>query len=159
MALSDILQRFRRIWVPPGGPAGAAGIPVDQRLELTTELEELFSALDQLEAESAQILEVSGREAETIRAAGQEEADRILAEGRARAGRERLRVARRRRADARDSMRRRLAEAREEADRTRRSAAEREPGLVSDVVACILSAAGPVKQSAKARDAAVVGRG
>ncbi len=157
MALSDILQRFRRIWAPPGGPSGAAGIPSDQRLELTEELTGLFAALDEVEKESAAILAAAQREADQIRAEAESQAARLRKSALARAPRERLLVAQEQRQVAEKLSASRMEEALQEAERIRRRAAEREPRLVAEVVRCITSGAVPETEG-DGKVAAVVDR-
>ena len=93
VALREVLSRFRPAGVA-GAPAGAA-VPADRTADRDAELAPVFAALDDAEAQVREVLARAAREAETIRADGERQAQRILQDARDRAPLERENAARR----------------------------------------------------------------
>ena len=129
--VSTILDRFRR----------AAAVPADVGDDLARELAPVFAALDAIEAECEQVRREAGGTAERRVAAARAEAAVVSARSRQRAEEARAEAeAERRRARAQEARGLR-AEAADEARRIAELAAERVPGLVEQVVACVRAGA------------------
>jgi erythromycin esterase-like protein len=128
--LREILDRFRR----------SAAVPAVMSDEIELELVPLFRKLDALELDAAALREASAQRIQADRDRTRADVERMLATGRAACERERTRV----RAEGREAAEREAAElvrqAEVEVERIRVASDEMIPGLVSQVVACVLGA-------------------
>lgn len=134
--LGEVLRRFR-IGGVPGAPS-SAGVPVDRVTELEDELAPVFEALAATQAQAAVLDAQAHERASRARAAGAERAAAIVAEARARASAEAAAAAADRRAIADDTRLAVLRAGELEAERVERSARERSPSLVDEIVGRIL---------------------
>lgn len=100
-ALSEILDRFRRAWSPPGAPAPSGAVPEDLLAELRTELRPLFLTIDGIEDQAEMIRRDQQGEVARIQQGAVAGAERLLSEARRQAPTLRAQVAAtRRQADA-----------------------------------------------------------
>jgi hypothetical protein len=131
-----LLDRFRRMLIPPGRPSDALGVPASGE-DTEAEFAPLLERLDGVDDEAAAI-EAAGRDdARRIREDAEREAAAILGRAHALAVDERARAAASRRAAAAERAERAGAEARREVERLRM---KREPAvseLVEEVVECV----------------------
>jgi len=108
--------------------------------EIERELVPLFAALDALERDAAALREASERRIEADRERTRASVERMLATGRAASEGERVRV----RAEGREAAEREAADlvrqAEVEVERIRAAGDEMIPGLVAQVVECVLGA-------------------
>lgn len=125
--LREFLDRFRR----------SGGVPPQVTDELAAELGPLFEALDALDREAAAIRSEAATRDAALGESAAREVERILAAGRERADRERVRVVEEaRRAAAAKTDEIRLASA-AEADRIRAYGRDRIDALAAHVVRCV----------------------
>jgi hypothetical protein len=131
-----ILDRFRRMLVPPGRPGEALGVP-DSGEDLGAELAPVLSQLDKVDVEAATVLEQAEADARARQAQAERECAAILDEARTRAAAARAEAAAGCRARARVREDAIDADARREVERIQ---AEREGAvaeLVAEVVECV----------------------
>ena len=131
-----ILDRFRRMLVPPGRPGEALGVP-DSGAELTAELDPVLSQLDDVEVEAAKIGQDAEQDARARRAEGERESAAILAEARTRAAAARAEAASEARARARARVEDMEADARRDAERIRAQQDAVVAQLVTEVMECV----------------------
>jgi hypothetical protein len=131
-----LLDRFRRMLIPPGRPSESLGVPASGD-DAEAELAPLLASLEDVDAEAARI-EAAGRaDAQRIRDEGEREATAILERARASAAQVRARAAERERAAAAERAAQMRAAARREVERLR-SAREVVVGqLVAEIVECV----------------------
>jgi hypothetical protein len=147
--LSDILRRFRPAVAP--GPAAAAGVPADRLAESLAELAPVFAALEAAVSEAGRVRADGRAEAEARRRWADREANRILAEARARVDAVRAAAAAVEVASL-DAERMALQQqALVEVDRVRRQAEAHLPGLVDGVLERVWGSAGLAPGGARAR--------
>ena len=139
-ALGEILRRFR-IHGVPGAPV-AFGVPTDRAAELDSELQAVFSALQDDQRKAVALLAQADLEAARIRSVGTEQARQAIEASHARAATARETVASRIRDEASSKCAATLDAARSEADRIERIAAERLPPLVAEIVRRVLTIGG-----------------
>lgn len=138
--LSDILRRFRPTVAP--GPAAPAGVPIDRVAEAEAELAAVLAALEPAVGKSALVRQQARAEADRRRRRAVEEAERVVADARARLDAVRAEAASGRLAaldEERASLER---EAREEADRVREVAEVRLPDVIAQVLDGVWATAG-----------------
>jgi ElaB/YqjD/DUF883 family membrane-anchored ribosome-binding protein len=82
--LEDLLLRFRRIWSPPGGVVGQAGVPEEAGARLDDEIREVSAVLAQIDDEAAAVVASAGRQAASTLAAADAESARLVESARAR---------------------------------------------------------------------------
>ena len=129
-AFGGILRRFRA--GVPGAPA-PAGVPVDRRSELESELGPVLSLLEPAQREADAIVAAARAEADRRRAAAMGMAMQLVAQARAAALAEQRRASQARLAGA-DAERRALLEtAQKEAERIEQAAKDRVPSLVTEL--------------------------
>jgi len=131
-----ILDRFRRMLVPPGRPGEALGVP-DAGAELGVELDPVLSQLDGIDVEAAEIADDAEADAHARRAEAERDVAAILAEAGRRALAARAAAAEEARARARQRVDVLEAEARREAGRIGAQRDERVAALVTEVVECV----------------------
>ncbi|HVP01022.1 MAG TPA: hypothetical protein VMT10_00525 [Solirubrobacteraceae bacterium] len=131
-----ILDRFRRVLAPPGGPAQALGVPASGA-DLEAELGPLLADLEAVDARAAQIEDEARREARERRERAARESAAMLEQARARADRERIRAAEEQRGRGRRSSAAVREEARREARRIGARSGEAIDELVEEVLACV----------------------
>jgi hypothetical protein len=131
-----LLDRFRRMLIPPGRPSDALGVPASGE-DAEAELAPLFERLDGVDDEAAAI-EAAGREdARRIRDDAERQAQDVLVRARAQAEDERARAAASRRAEAAERAERARADARREVERLRTKREQAVSELVAEVVECV----------------------
>ena len=140
-ALSDLLNRFRRLGAPPGPPAAGLGVPARAGASIAAELLPVFVAVDLVENEASAIRDAAEPAARELVAAAREEAARIRADAARRAERERAAAVAACEADSRDELARIARDADAEAARILGAAAARRPELVARVVDHVRGAA------------------
>ena len=136
MRVPSFLQRFRRVFAPPGRPAEAVGVPASGD-ELEGELLPVLEQLDPVGAEASEI-EVQAREqARRTREDAVREAAACLAEAQMRAGGERARAAAEQRVAGEGRIAATRAETEREAGRIRALRDARVEELVGEVLECV----------------------
>ena len=145
-AVGDILRRFRFHGVP-GAPA-PAGVPVDRSAEIEAELSPVFSLLEAAQIRATALVEEATAETARRRAAGAEQARRILVQARSEADAARAESAAVRLAQAEGRRRALAVGARHETERIARVSAERAPELVEELVRRVLSMGEPTDGTA-----------
>jgi hypothetical protein len=131
-----ILDRFRRMLVPPGRPGEALGVP-DSGQDLGAELDPVLSQLDGVGAEAAEIAERAEADAQICRSQTERGVAQIMAEARGRAAQARAQAASDSRARARAGVQTLEAHARREAERIRAQRDVAVAELVAEVVECV----------------------
>lgn len=135
--LSPLLERLRRVRLPPGAAARALGIP-SAGDELAGEVTFLFGDLDAIAGRCQALLAAArSRAAEAERAAAAERSQ-LLAQAREEGERRAARVLADRRARIRTRGREMLANADREATQIRARGRERTPAMVEDIVGRLL---------------------
>lgn len=125
--LSALLDRFRR----------GVAVPAAVGDDLAAELAPVFASLERFETEAQEVRRASAERAEKRLAEGRERAGRISAGWREAAEAERTRAAQERRRRSREEALAVEAEGRTEAERIRREASTRISDLVAEIVACV----------------------
>ncbi len=138
-ALSQWLERIRRVRLPPGAAAGIIAVP-SAGDELAREVEFTFAQLDELDAEHERRLSEVRAEAARIEAVAGSEYRRILEEAHAEAARVEAEILAARRASCTHQVESILAAAGSEADRVLSRGRERTPAVVDAVLARMLEA-------------------
>ena len=128
----DFLERLRPVGAP--GAAGPAGVPADRSAEVAVELQPVFAALADVEAELRRERDAGREEAAQRRRRASERAAEILAGARGAAQAERAAVATTLRYQADAAAADAQAAAEREAAQIHRRAARRLPALVATVV-------------------------
>lgn len=134
--LGEILRRFRFHGVP-GAPRSAA-VPAEGATRIEAELAPVFSALEEAQRRSSDIVAAAEADAARRRAEAGERSRRIVAEAQAAAGPARAEAVDERLARAAGEQEQLRADGRLEAERIERVAAERTPALVEAVVRRVL---------------------
>ena len=140
-SLSQLLERLRRVPLPPGAAAGAVAVP-SAGVELSGEVEFLFGDLDAIEQRSAKTVSAARSEAAEIEAAAGVERRRSLSDAHAQAERLAAQLLAERRASCEERVRAMVAEAQREAERVLARGRERTPELVDEVIRRMLGSAG-----------------
>lgn len=130
--LRDLLDRFRPAGAP--GQATRAGVPVDRRAGLSTEVAPVFAALAPVLAECERIREEARAQARRREAEARRRAQAIVARARTESEAERAAAAAAARARAMSENERILARARDEARAVRQQGECRRPEVVARVV-------------------------
>jgi vacuolar-type H+-ATPase subunit H len=136
-ALTQLLERLRRVRLAPGGEAGVVAVP-SAGDELSGEVAFLFEHLDEIEERSELLLSSAHSEAAGIEAAARVQCDRLLNEASGEANRIAAELLAERRADGEGRARVVLADAEREVERVRARGRERTPAWVAEVVARML---------------------
>lgn len=136
-ALSELLERLRRVRLPPGAAAGVVAVP-SAGDELAHEVAFLFDQLDQIEQRGELVLSASETDAFEIEATAAAERRRILDDARAEAERAAAELLARRSANCRRLAREMLADAEREAELVATRGRERSPALVQEVIGRVL---------------------
>jgi hypothetical protein len=128
----DLLERFR----PSGAPGGAtsAGVPVDRRATLGTELAPVFEELEPVLRECARIRREAREQAQSREAAGGRRAHDIVARAQTESEAERADAAAAARAKVALETERTLGRVREQAKAVRQRGEQLRPRLVERVV-------------------------
>jgi vacuolar-type H+-ATPase subunit H len=132
-ALSDLLERLRRLRPPPGGPATVVAVPSPGE-SVAREVTFLFDALDEVETQARDVRESAQAEAAAIEARGRAERSRILEEARQQAERAAAQLLARRHAACEREAAAILADARRAATQVLARGRASTPALVDDVV-------------------------
>jgi vacuolar-type H+-ATPase subunit E/Vma4 len=130
-SVREFLERLRPSGTP--GAPSAAGVPVDRMAEVAAELEPVFAALDDAQAEAARIRAEGRQEASRRREQGLEEARSVLDEATRRSGAERADAAALVKARSESVVRDITAAAQRDADGIRATAEERLPDFGADI--------------------------
>jgi vacuolar-type H+-ATPase subunit H len=139
-ALTQLLERLRRVHPPPGAAAGVVAVP-SAGDELAGEVAFLFAQLDEIEQREALLVSAARSQAAEIEAAAGRERRRDLEQAQADAERLAAELLGERRADCERRVQAMLTDAEREADRVLARGRERTPGLVQEVVARVLEGA------------------
>lgn len=139
-ALSQVLERLRRLRPPPGAAAGAVAVPSAGE-DLTGEVAFLFAPLDELQRESDLIVTTSRTAAAELEARAREDARRLLKDARATALHTAAEILDARGAACEQRAQALLAEAEREAERVLARGRERIPALAEAVAERILEGA------------------
>jgi vacuolar-type H+-ATPase subunit H len=138
-ALSQLLERLRRVQPPPGAAAGAVAVPSPGE-ELSGEVGFLFEQLDQIEQRAKAIIASARADASQLESAAADERRRVLGVGEAEAEQVAARLlAERRAACARQAMTMH-ADAQREVERVLARGRERTPDLIEEVIRRLLGA-------------------
>lgn len=132
-ALTDLLERLRRMRPPPGGPATVVAVPSAAEA-IAGEVAFLFADLDAIEAQLGELDESVRAEAAAIEANARTQRDRILAEGREHAERAWSELLAERRVACEQEVETILAEGRRAAERVLTRGRASMPALVAEVV-------------------------
>lgn len=135
--LSQLLERLRRVPLPPGAAAGAVAVPAAGDV-LAGEVSFVFPELDAIERRTQATVAAAHAEAVRLRAAATLERHRLLDEARTEADRLAAVQIAEWRAGCRERSLTMLDGARREADRVLTRGRERTPALVEKIVARIL---------------------
>jgi vacuolar-type H+-ATPase subunit H len=135
--LGHLLERLRRVRLPPGAAATLVAVP-SAGDGLVSEVAFLFDDLDQIVARAAQALTAVRSEAEAIEGSAREQRRRLLEDAQAEAERVVVHLLDERRAAAERRTQALLAEAACAADRVLACGRERTPALVAEVVQRVL---------------------
>lgn len=138
-------RRFRLIAVP--GAAGVAGVPANREAVLREELAPIFAALRSVQEDAQRSIARAAAESTARAARAMEESERIIEEARSREASERASSAEALRSSAQSEASAVRTSALEEAERISRLGAERIPGMVSTLVAHVMSNANSTKAS------------
>lgn len=130
--LRDLLDRFRPAGAP--GQATSAGVPVDRRAGLSTEVAPIFAALAPVLAECERIREAARVEARRREAEARRRAQAIVAQARMESEAERAAAAAAVRARVTSENEQTLTRAREAARAVREEGERRRPARVARVV-------------------------
>jgi len=139
-ALSELLERLRRMRPPPGRAAGVVAVPSAGE-ELSGEVAFMFGRLDELERRSELILSSARSDAAGVEAAARERRRRLLEDAGADAQRIVAELLAERRARCERNARALLADGEREAERVLARGRERTPALVAQVLARVLEGA------------------
>lgn len=139
-ALSQLLERLRRVQPPPGAAAGAVAVPSAGE-ELSGEVAFLLEQLDQIEQEGNAIVASAQAEASQLESAAADERLRLLDAGRAEAEQVAARLLAERRTRCEQQATMMAADAQREAERVLARGRERTPDLVGEVIRRLLEAA------------------
>jgi cell division septum initiation protein DivIVA len=131
-ALSELLERLRRLRPPPGAAAGVVAVPA-AGLDPATEVAFLFAELDELDERCGRMLASARADAAELETAAQAERSRLLAEARAEGERIGAELIARRRDLSAHRAAEIIAAAGSEAVRVRDAGRERIPALVDEV--------------------------
>lgn len=132
-ALSEVLERLRRVRLPPGAAAGAVAVP-SAGDELSREVSFLFAQLDEIDLQVERRVSSGASEAVEIEAAAGVEHRRILEDAHAQAEHVAAELLAERHARCEQRVREMLAEAEQVADGVLASGRERTPAFVREVV-------------------------
>ncbi len=139
-ALSQLLERLRRVQLPPGAAAGAVAVPSAGE-ELSGEVGFLLEQLDQIEQQGNAIVASARADASQLESAAAEERRRLLDAGRAEAEQVATRLLAERRATCERQAMTMAADAQREAERVLARGRERTPDLVEEVIRRLLEVA------------------
>jgi vacuolar-type H+-ATPase subunit H len=139
-ALSQLLERLRRVQLPPGAAAGAVAVPSGGE-ELSGEVGFLFEQLDQIEQRGNAIVASARAEASQLESAAADERRRLLDAGRAEAEQVAARLLAERRATCERQAMTMDADAQREAERVLARGRRRTPDLIEEVIQRLLEAA------------------
>lgn len=134
--LGEILRRFRFHGVP-GAPRSGA-LPAEAATRIEAELAPVFSALEEAQRQSTDIVAAAEADAARRRAEAGERSRRIVGDAQAAAGPARAAAVDARLARAAEEREQLRADGRAEAERIERVSAERTPALVEAVVRQVL---------------------
>jgi vacuolar-type H+-ATPase subunit H len=140
-ALSQLLERLRRVRLPPGGAASVVAVP-SAGDQLSREVAFLFGPLDELERRGQLLVASARSEAAETETAAREQRHRLLEDARADAERLVAELLTQRRAHGEERARMMLADAEREAEKVLERGRERTPALVEEIVELILDGAG-----------------
>ncbi len=139
-ALSQLLDRLRRMRPPPGPAASVVAVP-SAGDELAVEVAFLFEPLDEIEERSRAIILAARAEAKTIEAAAMKQRQRMLEQARANAELVAVELLAGRRASCDRDVRAIIADAEHEAAQVSARGRTQTPALVEQVVARLLESA------------------
>jgi regulator of protease activity HflC (stomatin/prohibitin superfamily) len=132
-ALSELLERLRRLRPPPGGPSGLLAVP-SRGEDVAGEVAFLFATLDAVELQATEVRDSARAEAVAIEANTHLERERILVDADEQANRAWAALLAERRAASEREARKILVEAQGEAARVLAQGRELTPQLVHEVV-------------------------
>jgi vacuolar-type H+-ATPase subunit H len=138
-ALSQLLERLRRVHSPPGAAAGAVAVPSAGE-ELSGEVAFLLEQLDQIEQQGNAIVASARAEASQLESAAADERRRLLDASRAEAEQVAARLLVERRAACERQAMTMAADAQREAERVLARGRERTPDLIEEVIRRLLEA-------------------
>jgi vacuolar-type H+-ATPase subunit H len=133
LGLSPLLERLRRVRLPPGAAAGMLAVPSSGD-ELTGEAAILFVELDEIDEQRETLLAIARSDADRTERAAARERDRLLVQAREDGEQRAQHLLDQRRARAQRRIGTMLAEADQEAARVRARARRSTPKLVADIV-------------------------
>jgi vacuolar-type H+-ATPase subunit H len=131
--LSELLERLRRVRLPPGAAAGAVAVP-SAGVELSGEVAFLFVLLDQIQQHGDAIVSSARSDASELEAAAGEERRRILDAARVEAEQVAAELLAERRSSCERRAQAMLADAQREAERVLARGRERTPKLVEELI-------------------------
>jgi hypothetical protein len=134
--LPSLLDRFRRLLVPPGRPAETLGVPASGA-DLEGELGGLLGDLDAIGQRASELRAQARERAERRRAEAAREAAALLERARGWAEGERARAAAEQRSQAEGNAAAARTAARREADRVRAAGDKRVAELLAEVLECV----------------------
>jgi len=137
-ALGQLLERLRRVRLPPGAAASVVAVP-SAADELSREVEFLFEPLDEFERRCDALVSAASAQAAAIEAAALEQRRRILDEASAQAERIVAGILAESRARSEERARIIEADAEREAARVRARGRERSAAVVAEIVERILA--------------------
>ena len=132
-ALSELLQRLRRVRPPPGGPATVVSVPSPGD-DVTREVAFLFAELDAVDEQAKTVSESARIQADAIEADARAQRAQILAEARQRAEHAFAEVFSEQRATGESQAQAILADAQRAASRVLARGRESTPALAAEVV-------------------------
>ena len=138
--LSQLLERLRRVRLPPGAAAGVVAIPSAED-GLSGEVAFLFGQLDEVEQRGGRLVSSARSDAAEAEAAAGRERRRLLDDAGAESERLAAVLITERRAQCNQQAQAMIAGAESEAERVLARGRERTPALVAEVVARILETA------------------
>jgi vacuolar-type H+-ATPase subunit H len=140
-ALSQWLERMRRVRLPPGAAAGIVAVP-SAGDELSREVAFTFAQLDEIDAGRELALREARAEAARLEASAASERRWILEEAQVEAERAEAQILAARRASCQEQVESILVEADREAERVLACGRERTPRFVNEIVVRMLEDAG-----------------
>jgi len=139
-ALSQLLERLRRVRLPPGAAASVVAVP-SAGDQLSSEVAFLFGPLDELERRGELFVSSARSQAAEIETAAREQRHQLLEDARADAERLAAELLTQRRVHGEERARMMLADAEREAEQVLARGRERTPALVEEIVERILDGA------------------
>jgi vacuolar-type H+-ATPase subunit H len=136
-ALSQLLERLRRVRLPPGAAAGVVAVP-SAGDELEREVGFLFGELDELERAAEALRSAARADAAEVQSTAEREARRLLEEAREQGERLTAEIIAGSRAGCEQRARAMLADAEREAERLLARGRKRTPAVVEEIIMRVL---------------------